>query len=101
MKSPNENDDYLEKTLKEATNPRNWPDALSQIASVFWGTNDKKARKLLALLVLNDSNPSDMRLAAYCALFEVCNRDLWALPPVDRFNVPEDFDLPFLHQCTM
>ena len=55
--------------------------------------------RFLASIVLDESRSAEIRLAAYCSLFEVSARDLWTLPDANIFRVPDDFDLQFLRKC--
>ena len=73
--------------------------AISQPAARFSVTDDKKAAKFLARIVLTESHSREVRLIAYLVLFQVCNRPESVLPPINQFRIPEDLDFPFLHEC--
>jgi hypothetical protein len=72
---------------------------LTQVAADFWHSKDKEVTEFLARAVLDETYSRDVRLIAYIVLFEVCDRDLWQIPPLHEFRVPENFDLPFLGKC--
>src|SRR5438045_1129144 len=85
--------------FKNVTEGVNWGFSVAEIANRFWHTNDARTRRFLAGVVLDELRPVDMRLAAYCALFEVCGRELRTLPPINEFKIPDDFNLRFLNEC--
>jgi hypothetical protein len=91
--------DPLKKAFKDVTDGIDWGYSMAEITRRFWRTRDKTVQNFLATIVLDESRPRDIRLAGYCALFEVSGRDLWTLAPMHEFKIPDNLDLPFLKEC--
>ena len=72
--------------------------ALVRASSTFRGTKDKIISKFLATIALDQTYSRNVRLFAYSALFQVCDRLPSRLPPFDEFKMPEDLDMSFLQE---
>jgi hypothetical protein len=91
-------DDLLKKACEQVKHGANWGIALADIALHFRRTNDQSTCKFLAGVVIDESHPRDLRVAAYYSLFEVSGRDVWALPLIHQFRIPDDLDMGLLSE---